>query len=83
MKRIVTVTMNPAVDASSSTDRGAADACSATNRVAADEQLRCEPLEREPGGGGIIVARAIRKLGGEALATADIRTPQCNGLPLL
>jgi 6-phosphofructokinase 2 len=57
MKRIVTVTMNPAVDASSSTDR-----------VAADKKLRCEPLEREPGGGGINVARAIGKLGGEALA---------------
>jgi 6-phosphofructokinase 2 len=57
MKRIVTVTMNPAVDASSSTDR-----------VAADEKLRCEPLEREPGGGGINVARAIGKLGGAALA---------------
>ncbi|HUE95769.1 MAG TPA: 1-phosphofructokinase family hexose kinase [Longimicrobiaceae bacterium] len=57
MKRIVTVTMNPAVDASSSTDR-----------VAADEKLRCEPLEREPGGGGINVARAIGKLGGDALA---------------
>jgi 6-phosphofructokinase 2 len=51
MKRIVTVTMNPAVEASSSTDR-----------VAADEKLRCEPLEREPGGGGINVARAIGRL---------------------
>lgn len=57
MDRVVTVTMNPAVDASSSTDR-----------VAADEKLRCDPLEREPGGGGLNVARAIGKLGGEALA---------------
>jgi 6-phosphofructokinase 2 len=56
MKRIVTVTMNPAVDASSSTDR-----------VSADAKLRCEALEREPGGGGINVARAVGKLGGEAL----------------
>jgi 6-phosphofructokinase 2 len=57
MKRVVTVTMNPAVDASASTDR-----------VATDEKLRCGPLEREPGGGGINVARAVGKLGGEALA---------------
>jgi 6-phosphofructokinase 2 len=57
MKRVVTVTMNPAVDASSTTDR-----------VAADRKLRCGPLEREPGGGGINVARAMGKLGGEALA---------------
>jgi fructose-1-phosphate kinase PfkB-like protein len=56
MKRGVTVTMNPAVDASSATDR-----------VAADRKLRCGPLEREPGG-GINVARAMGKLGGEALA---------------
>jgi 6-phosphofructokinase 2 len=56
-KSIVTVTMNPAVDASAATDR-----------VSADEKLRCGPLEREPGGGGINVARAIGKLGGEALA---------------
>lgn len=57
MKEIVTVTMNPAVDASSSTDR-----------VSADEKLRCDALVREPGGGGINVARAIGKLGGEARA---------------
>ncbi|HTO12221.1 MAG TPA: 1-phosphofructokinase family hexose kinase, partial [Candidatus Binatia bacterium] len=36
--------------------------------VIPDEKLRCVAPTYEPGGGGINVARAIRKLGGEALA---------------
>jgi 6-phosphofructokinase 2 len=54
---IVTLTMNPAIDASTSVER-----------VTPDDKLRCGPLRREPGGGGINVARAIGRLGGEALA---------------
>ncbi len=54
---IVTLTMNPAIDVSTSVDR-----------VVADRKLRCGAPVREAGGGGINVARAVRRLGGEALA---------------
>ena len=54
---IVTLTMNPAIDVSTSVDY-----------VVPDEKLRCGPPTYEAGGGGINVARAIRKLGGDALA---------------
>ena len=54
---IATLTMNPAIDVSASVDY-----------VTPDHKLRCEAPAYEPGGGGINVARAIRKLGGEALA---------------
>jgi 6-phosphofructokinase 2 len=54
---IVTVTVNPCIDASSGVDR-----------VVPDRKLRCGPPRYEPGGGGINVARAVRRLGGEALA---------------
>jgi 6-phosphofructokinase 2 len=55
--KIVTLTINPTVDTSSSTDK-----------VAPDRKLRCTRPQHEPGGGGINVARAIAQLGGEALA---------------
>jgi len=54
---IVTLTMNPAIDLSAAVDR-----------VVADRKLRCGEPVREAGGGGINVARAVRRLGGEALA---------------
>jgi 6-phosphofructokinase 2 len=54
---IVTLTMNPAIDVSASVDY-----------VVPDDKLRCSPPTYEPGGGGINVARAIRKLGGESVA---------------
>ena len=54
---IVTLTMNPAIDLSTPVER-----------VVADRKLRCGPPVREPGGGGVNVARAVRRLGGEALA---------------
>ncbi|HEY7368373.1 MAG TPA: 1-phosphofructokinase family hexose kinase [Thermoanaerobaculia bacterium] len=54
---ILTLTMNPAVDESASIDR-----------LIPERKMRCQALRHEPGGGGINVARAIRKLGGEALA---------------
>jgi 6-phosphofructokinase 2 len=54
---IVTVTVNPAVDESA-----------AVEKVVPDRKLRCVDLRREPGGGGINVARAVHQLGGEALA---------------
>jgi 6-phosphofructokinase 2 len=54
---IVTLTMNPAIDVSTSIEY-----------VVADEKLRCGPPTYEAGGGGINVARAIHRLGGDALA---------------
>jgi len=56
-RSIVTLTLNPCIDESASVDR-----------VVPDRKLRCGPPRYEPGGGGVNVARAIRKLGGEALA---------------
>ena len=57
MPSIVTLTMNPAVDESTTVPY-----------VLPDRKLRCQAPTYEPGGGGINVARAIRKLGGDALA---------------
>jgi len=52
---IVTVTLNPAVDKSAS-----------VHQVQPDRKLRCSAPSHEPGGGGINVARAVKKLGGKA-----------------
>jgi len=57
MKNIVTLTMNPAIDVNTSVDN-----------FVAERKLRCSDPSREPGGGGINVSRAIRKLGGGSLA---------------
>ena len=57
MSPIVTLTLNPAIDKSTRVER-----------VVADEKLRCEAPRREPGGGGINVARAVHRLGGTARA---------------
>lgn len=54
---IVTLTMNPSLDISTSVDT-----------VVPEHKLRCATPSYEPGGGGINVARAIRKLGGDAVA---------------
>lgn len=54
---IETLTLNPAVDKNTSLDH-----------VAAERKLRCAPPRFEPGGGGINVSRAIRKLGGASSA---------------
>jgi 6-phosphofructokinase 2 len=55
--RIATLTMNPSVDLSAGVER-----------VSPDDKLRADGVRREPGGGGINVARVIHELGGEALA---------------
>lgn len=57
MQKIVTLTVNPAIDKSTEIDH-----------VAADRKLRCETPRHEPGGGGINVSRAIKRLGGNSLA---------------
>jgi 6-phosphofructokinase 2 len=54
--RIVTLTMNPALDKSTS-----------THHVTPEDKLRCKTLVLDPGGGGLNVARAIHQLGGSAL----------------
>jgi len=61
---IVTLTMNPALDESTSVPY-----------VLPDRKLRCQAPTYEPGGGGINVARAIRKLGGDALACFPVAGP--------
>jgi 6-phosphofructokinase 2 len=57
MPRIVTLTLNPAVDKISS-----------VQQVVAERKLRCGEPRFDPGGGGLNVARAIRTLGGQATA---------------
>jgi len=56
MKKIVTLNMNPAIDKSTR-----------TQHVIAEHKLYCGPAIYEPGGGGVNVSRAIKKLGGESL----------------
>lgn len=56
MKPIVSITLNPTIDKSSSVDR-----------VVAERKLYCKPPRFEPGGGGVNVSRAIKKLGGKSL----------------
>jgi 6-phosphofructokinase 2 len=57
MSHIITITPNPAVDESTS-----------VAVVSPDKKLRCTEPASHPGGGGVNVARAIRKLGGDAIA---------------
>ena len=57
MAGIVTVTFNPCIDKSTSIEA-----------LVPEKKLRCSLPKFEPGGGGLNVARAIKKLGGEALA---------------
>lgn len=56
-RRVLTITMNPALDLSTSVDH-----------VVPGPKLRCEPLRSDPGGGGINVSRAVARLGGETAA---------------
>lgn len=57
MKSILTLTMNPAIDLSASVEN-----------VFPEHKLRCTSERHDPGGGGINVSRAIKKLGGESVA---------------
>lgn len=57
MPAIVTVTFSPCIDKSTT-----------VTRLVPDVKLKCAAPVLEPGGGGINVARAIKKLGGDALA---------------
>lgn len=57
MTDILTVTMNPALDVSTS-----------TGKVVDTHKLRCMPANFHPGGGGINVARVLHRLGSNCLA---------------
>jgi 6-phosphofructokinase 2 len=57
MADIITITFNPCIDKSTS-----------VNALRPEKKLRCTAPVFEPGGGGINVARAIKKIGGEAIA---------------
>lgn len=57
MTQIITVTPNPAIDVSTS-----------VGKMAPFTKLRCASPKRDPGGGGINVARVVKRLGGEVAA---------------
>ena len=57
MTQIITVTPNPAIDVSTS-----------VGKIAPFTKLRCASPKRDPGGGGVNVARVVKRLGGEVAA---------------
>ncbi len=57
MEKIVTLTLNPAIDKSTT-----------VNAIVPDKKLRCATPKFEPGGGGVNVSRAIKKLEGTSTA---------------
>lgn len=57
MASTLTLTLNPTIDKSAEVDH-----------VTSEKKLRCRSPRYEPGGGGLNVSRAIRKLGGESTA---------------
>ncbi|WP_019568313.1 1-phosphofructokinase family hexose kinase [Thioalkalivibrio sp. ALMg13-2] len=64
MQPIVTLTMNPALDVSTSVEE-----------VVSKHKLRCSGGRFDPGGGGVNVARVIERLGGEATALYAVGGP--------
>lgn len=54
---ILTITMNPAIDKTTSVEK-----------LLPEKKLRCAEMMTEPGGGGINVSKAIKKLGGKSVA---------------
>lgn len=57
MKRVVTITFSPCIDKSTS-----------VAAMIPEKKLKCAFPKLEPGGGGINVARAVHKLGGNSIA---------------
>ena len=57
MSSIVTITFSPCIDKSTS-----------VVSLVPEKKLHCSTPKLEPGGGGINIARAIKKLGGESIA---------------
>ena len=58
---VVTLTLNPALDLSAEVDR-----------IEPIHKLRCNAPRRDPGGGGINVARVLRRLGGGVTAVVPL-----------
>jgi 6-phosphofructokinase 2 len=56
-RQILTLTVNPALDISTS-----------TQQVVSNHKLRCGTSRVDPGGGGVNVSRVVRRLGGRSLA---------------
>ena len=56
-EHIVTLTMNPAIDVSAS-----------VKHMMTDHKIRCLKTRRDPGGGGINVARTLKRFGADPLA---------------
>ena len=61
MVDIVTLTLNPAVDLSTSVDR-----------VMPILKMRCSAQKRDPGGGGVNVARVVKRFGGDVEAILPV-----------
>ncbi|MGV3703878.1 MAG: 1-phosphofructokinase family hexose kinase [Arcticibacter sp.] len=57
MKNVLTITLNPTIDKSSTVER-----------IAPEKKLRCEPPVFQPGGGGINVSRGLVRLGVDSTA---------------
>jgi 6-phosphofructokinase 2 len=57
MAEIITLTPNPAIDLSTSIDR-----------IVPARKLRCTAPKRDPGGGGVNVARVVKRFGGDVEA---------------
>lgn len=64
MTDIITVTVNPALDVSAS-----------TAQVRPTSKLRCDQVERHPGGGGVNVARVLHRLGADCQALCLVGGP--------
>ena len=63
-QKILTVTLNPALDLSTSVDR-----------MLANRKLRCAGAVLDPGGGGVNVSRVIRRFGGKSTAFVALGGP--------
>jgi len=64
MRRILTITLNPAIDITT-----------AVAEVVPGQKLRCEPPRTDPGGGGVNVSRMIKELGGATTALVAVSGP--------
>lgn len=72
MKPIVTLTINPSIDISSTAEE-----------VIPTRKIRCSSPRYDPGGGGINVAKAVHILGGQAMAIYTSGGPTGNILDAL
>ena len=64
MPRIVTLTLNPTIDKSTTADQ-----------IVPDHKIRCAVPKFEPGGGGLNVSRALRRLGSDSVAVFPVGGP--------